>query len=164
MKTAALILLMIWFVSCSNNGGLPSGILSADKMRDVFWDVIRVETYTTQFVKKDSLKYATAENAKLQRQIFAAHHITEKDFYDSYRYYNTHTELMGVLLDSITTRGEREKYTTLYAKRPAPEPFSLMPLPPPPPIIPVPGVKFSSGTVADSSQTSTHKFSPRPVP
>jgi hypothetical protein len=163
MKIAVLILLTIWFAACSNNGGLPSGILTPNKMRDVFWDVIRAETYTTQFIKKDSLKNAALENAKLQQQVFAAHHITEKDFYDSYRYYNTHTQLMGVLLDSITLRGEREKYSTLYAKRPAEEPFSLIPLPPPPPIVPIPGVKFSTAPVSDSVQTKTHIFRPVPI-
>lgn len=162
MKIAFLILLMIGFAGCSNNGGLPSGILKPDKMRDVFWDVIRAETYTTQFIKKDSLKNPALENAKLQQRIFASHHITEKVFYDSYRYYNAHTDLMGLLLDSITVRGEREKYSTLYSKRPGPEPFSLMRLPPPPPIIPIPGVKFSSTPLVDSAQTSTHKSHPVP--
>lgn len=163
MKIAVLILFSIWFAGCNTNGGLPSGILTPDKMQDVFWDVIRAETYTTQFIKKDSMKNAALENAKLQQQVFAAHHINEKIFYDSYQYYNAHTQLMGVLLDSITLRGEREKYSTLYAKRPAAEPFSLMPLPPPPPILPIPGVKYSSTPVPDSAKTETHIFRPVPI-
>lgn len=164
MKIAAIIISMIGMAGCANKDGLPSGILRANQMQAVLWDVIRAETYATQYIKKDSLKNADLENAKLQQQIFATHNISREDFYDSYQYYNKHTELMRILLDSITTRGERERYTTLYSKRSEVKTFSLMPLPPEPPVLPIPTFKPITVPITDSTQKSTHKFLPVPVP
>ena len=163
MKIALVIIFMIGMEGCANKEGLPSGILRRDQMQAVLWDVIRAETYTAQYIKKDSLKNADLENAKLQQQIFATHNITREDFYDSYQYYNKHTELMRILLDSITTRGEREKYTTLYSKKNEAKTFSLMPLPPEPPVLPITTFKPITVPIIDSTQKSTHKFLPVPV-
>ena len=107
-------MLIINLSACRDKDGLPNGILKKDKMQSVFWDVIQAESYTTQFIKKDSFKNAFLENAKLQQQIFALHKISKSDFYESYDYYKNHVELMRVLLDSITANGEREKYKILY--------------------------------------------------
>ena len=164
MKIAVVIILVIGMAGCRNKDGLPSGILRGEEMQAVLWDVIRAETFTAQYIKIDSLKNAELENAKLQQQIFATHNITREDFYDSYQYYNKHTELMRILLDSITTRGEREKYTTLYSKRNEAKTFSLMQLPPEPPVQPIPTFKPITIPVADSTQKSTHPFLPVPVP
>ena len=107
-------MLIISLSGCRDKDGLPDGILKKDKMQSVLWDVIQAESYTTQFIKKDSFKNTFVENAKLQQQIFALHKISKTDFYESYDYYKNHVELMRVLLDSITASGEREKYKVLY--------------------------------------------------
>ncbi len=159
IKISVFIILIIFFESCNNKDGIPSGILKPDKMQAVFWDIMRAETYTAQYIKKDSTKNPIIENATLQQQIFATHHVTRLDFYESYRFYNVHAQLMRVLLDSITTIREREKYTILYSK-PVIKPFSLEPLPPEPPIIPIPGVKFVTKAENDTTQKVTHKFVP----
>jgi hypothetical protein len=131
MKSGVLIILMICFVSCNNEKELPPGILQAEKMQEVFWDVMMAEAYTTQFIKKDSSSDTQLENAKLQQQIFAIHKISKKEFYDSYSYYNSHVDLMRTLLDSITARREKEKERTLYSKplTTVRKPISLVPLP-----------------------------------
>lgn len=151
IKIRVLIIVIICAASCNNKDGIPSGILKPDKMQAVFWDVMRAEAYTAKYVKNDSTKNPVIENATLQQQIFATHHITRQDFYDSYRFYNVHAELMRVLLDTITTMREREKYAILYGK-PVIKPFSLVPLPPEPPIIPIPGVKFVPKVENDTTQ------------
>lgn len=161
MKSIAAILLMICIVGCSNKDGMPSGILKADEMQTVLWDIMRAEAYTSQYLKKDSLKNLAVENAVLQKKIFALHKIKREDFYNSFRYYDQHPEMMRMLLDSITVRGEREKYSTLYAK-PVVTPFSLMPLPPPPPIVPLPGRKLEPVLPVDTTQKAIHQFIPVP--
>ena len=114
MRILCVLILITGFSGCRSKDGLPNGILQKDRMQSVLWDVIQAESYTTQFIKKDSFKNAFVENAKLQQQIFALHKISKSDFYDSYDYYKNHVELMRVLLDSITANGEREKYKILY--------------------------------------------------
>lgn len=131
MRVAALIILIICFAACNKKDGLPAGILHTDKMQSVLWDIVLAEAYTNEFIKKDSLKNAEIENAKLQQQIFSIHKISKKEFYDSYSYYNDHVDLMKTLLDSITARAEKEREIILYSRPRVPdrEPFSLMPPP-----------------------------------
>ena len=114
MRIYCILILIIAFSGCRDKDGLPNGILKKDKMQSVLWDMIQAESYTTQYIKKDSIKNSFLENAKLQQQIFALHKIGRADFYDSYEYYKNHIELMRAVLDSITAIAEREKYKILY--------------------------------------------------
>lgn len=153
MKIVIFFILIISLAGCKDKDGLPGGILKKDKMRAVLWDVLQAESYTTQFIKKDSAKNTLLENAKLQQQIFAIHKITKEDFYDSYVYYKDHVELMRVLLDSITASAEREKYKVLYnqpvivvADIPVRIPFAPLPIKPSYIPMPIPTVIFNNLT------------------
>ena len=154
---------------CTDKDGLPSGILKKDKMQAVLWDIIQAESYTTLFITKDSLKNAPVENAGLQQKIFAVHNISREEFYNSYDYYTGHAELMRALLDSITAKGEREKYKTLYNNTPIPIPasISLMPLPAlPPPILipmPIPSLLLQQ-PVPSADSIKKPVFTKRPIP
>ena len=69
MRTGMLILLAgIILASCSSKKALPDGVLKPAKMQAVLWDIIRVDAFTTNFIKKDSSKNAVTENAKLQKR------------------------------------------------------------------------------------------------
>jgi hypothetical protein len=94
MRRIIVIILIGCLAGCSNKNGLPSGVLNKDTMQAVLWDVIQSESFTVQFIKKDTLKNPSAENAKLQQQIFAIHKISKEDFYKSYNYYTGHSELI----------------------------------------------------------------------
>lgn len=96
-------------VSCSNKPGGYTGILTKEKMQAVMWDIIQADVFTDQFIKKDSLKNASLENIQLQNKIFAIHKISREAYYKSYDYYIYHTDLMKVILDSMTTKAERDR-------------------------------------------------------
>ncbi len=170
MRLLIVIILVSWMApGCNTREGLPSGILKKEKMQAVFWDVIQAESYTTLFIKKDSLKNTNLENAKLQQHIFAIHNISKEIFYNSYDYYAAHIELMRTLLDSITARGEREKYKILYTNVVGPARISLMPLPslPPPKPIPMPIPTLSDLPPAqspESIQKPVFTKKPKPIP
>jgi hypothetical protein len=103
-----ILLLSVFFISCKNKNSLPAGILDREKMQTVLWDVIRAQSFTENFIKKDSTKNLILENAKLQQEIFAINHVTKDEFYTSYDYYGKHTELMATLLDSLEASTNRE--------------------------------------------------------
>jgi len=102
---AALVL-----ASCGNKKNLPAEILPPAKMQAVLWDVFRADAFTSDFIRKDTLKKPEAELAKLQLQIFAVHKVTKESFYKSYEYYKTHPDIMQPFLDSMIARFTREKY------------------------------------------------------
>ena len=103
------------------NSKLPSDVLKPDKMQAVLWDVIKADVFTAEFIKKDSTKNAAAENVKLQQQIFALHKISKADFYRSYDYYRSNTEIFKKIMDSMVVRAEKNRYekTTVTPLTPA---------------------------------------------
>jgi hypothetical protein len=110
MRIIILLAGLVLMNSCDSKNKIPAGILKPDKMEAVLWDVIKAEVFTAEFIKKDSSKNATAENLKLQQEIFALHKISKADFYKSYYYYRTNTEIFKKVMDSMTVRAERNRY------------------------------------------------------
>lgn len=110
MRTGILILLAgIILASCRSKNALPDGVLKPAKMQAVLWDIIRVDAFTSNFIKKDSSKNAVTENAKLQKQVFATHEVTEEGFYKSYSYYKKNTKLLKTVLDSMINSANRKR-------------------------------------------------------
>lgn len=169
MKVVAVIILMSCLAGCTDKEALPSGILKKEKMQAVLWDMIQAESYTTLFITKDSLKNAPVENVRLQQKIFAIHKISKEEFYNSYDYYTAHAEIMRAVFDSITVKGDREKYKRLYNNIPIPVAISLMPLPPlPPPILipmPIPSLSPQQPVQSvDSTDIPVFNRMPKPIP
>ena len=108
MRYFLLFFISILFFSCTGKNELPKGILKPVKMQDVFWDYIRADVYTTEYIKKDSSKNAAIENLKLQDKVFRLHHTSREEFYKSYTWYSNHKELMRAMVDSMTARKLRE--------------------------------------------------------
>ena len=77
------------------------------------WDIIRADVFTEQFIKRDTLKKPALENMQLQKKIFAIHHVTREDYYKSYEYYVSHADLMKVILDSMTSKADRDRVKVL---------------------------------------------------
>ncbi|MBC7687648.1 MAG: DUF4296 domain-containing protein [Aquabacterium sp.] len=107
MKKIFVIILMLSIAGCSENNS--DGILAKEKMQAVMWDIIGADFFTEQFIKKDTLKNARIENMQLQNKIFALHKVSRADYYKSYDYYIAHTDLMRVILDSMTAKAERDR-------------------------------------------------------
>lgn len=148
-KLVGFILTLLLWIGCKDKDGFPSGVLKPHTMQLVFWDLIRADVYTAQFIKKDVLKKDTLENARLQQQVFAHHEVTKEAFYASYQYYLDHGNLMRALLDSLSAQGEKERYqreNQPLAVPARPARLSLFPLPPVKPRIlipmPIPGEKL----------------------
>ncbi len=109
MKQVIVTILFFCSIGCTNKEKKYSGILDREKMQAVLWDIIEADVFTEQFIKKDSLKNAAVENAQLQNKIFSIHQVSKADFYKSYEYYLLHTSEMRILLDSMTTKAERDR-------------------------------------------------------
>ncbi|MFM2359778.1 MAG: hypothetical protein RLY16_1771 [Bacteroidota bacterium] len=103
------ILISITFVFAACSGNSSKEIIPIPVMKDVMWEVIQADVFTEQFMKPFAKHDFKKENAKLQLQIFNRYHVTRQQYYNSYDYYAANAEMMHVLLDSITAKGERER-------------------------------------------------------
>ena len=110
MKYLVFTLLIFLVIGCTNKSGTPAGIFGKEKMQAIMWDIIRAEAFTDQFIKKDSSKNVFQENMKLQNAIFSIHKVTRSEYYKSYDYYISHTDLIRVVLDSMSAKADREKF------------------------------------------------------
>jgi hypothetical protein len=119
MKVLIPVILIFLQWGCSNKGNTQPDILNKDKMAAVLWDIMRANSFTELYIKKDSLKNATLENMKLQQQIFTIHNVSKEAFYKSYNYYSLQPDQMRVILDSIAARSERNRIQ-VYQQPPAP--------------------------------------------
>ncbi len=108
MKNVLLIFISGIIFSCTGKNDMPSGILAPKKMQEVFWDYIRADVYSNEFIKNDSNKNVVLENIKLQEKIFKLHNTTREDFYRSYSWYLDHKELMTIVMDSMIKGKQRE--------------------------------------------------------
>jgi hypothetical protein len=84
-------------------------ILPINTMKLAMWDMMRADEWFTQTTLKDSLNLRKKENIQLYEQVFAIHGTTRKQFYNSYKYYETHPKEFKELMDSIYAYKEREK-------------------------------------------------------
>ena len=110
MRIFLFFVVLVIFNSCGKKDELPAGILKPEKMEVVLWDVIKADAFTANFIARDSSKNATAENLKLQQQVFAIHKISKADFYNSYDYYKAHTPQFTKILDSMIKKADRNKF------------------------------------------------------
>ena len=109
IRNLICFLTLAFLLSCGNKSELPPGILKSDKMQAVLWDIIRADTFTTEYIKRDSAKNDVEENLKLQQEIFSIHHITKEDFYRSYDYYKKNSRQMKTIMDSMISQAERDR-------------------------------------------------------
>jgi hypothetical protein len=121
MRKAIFLILTLWLFGCSSSSDRKfSGLLSKEKMVLVMWDIIGADVFTEQFVKKDTSKNPLVVNMQLQNKIFSIHNVTRADYYKSYEYYMAHSDQMKIILDSITSKAERERSKMLekqYGKK-----------------------------------------------
>ena len=96
----------VFLFSCSNDS-FPDNILKPEKMQAVFWDYIRADVFTNEFIKKDSTKNPDVENARLQQQVFTKHKVSKETFYRSYDFYLKHQPLMKNLMDTMLLRQQK---------------------------------------------------------
>ena len=128
MKYLIFIVGFFFIIGCNDKTGTPSGILGKQKMRSVMWDIIQAEVFTEQFMKKDSSKNISMENLKLQNAIFSIHKVTRSQYYESYDYYVSHTDLIRLVLDSMSSKADRDRfelYKPIEIKQPI-EKFSML--------------------------------------
>jgi hypothetical protein len=106
MKYLIAVLVCLYFLSaCSDK----TPILEPAKMQSVMWDVIQLEAYSQLIVAPDTIKMTSKKNVLLQQKIFSLHGVSKEQYYKSYEYYNAHPEMMRIILDSITTKADRNR-------------------------------------------------------
>ncbi len=106
MRPGSLFIAIIFLLmSCRSKNSLPKGILNADEMEAVLWDLSRSDQWLNSFLfPQDSSLNQKTESIKMYEQVFSLHHINKEQFEKSYTYYKEHPSLFRTILDSVTAK------------------------------------------------------------
>ena len=105
MKICKVLLLMAIFAGCTRS----SDIIPENKMTRVMWDMIQADEFVTGYLTKDSTLNIKLERMKLYQKVFALHRVSEKEYFESFKYYAGKPAMFKILVDSISEKASREQ-------------------------------------------------------
>jgi hypothetical protein len=109
MKPHVLVLMVLLGFGCGPKGKNQVAILPAQQMTRVLWDILQVDEFAVSNLANDSSRDINKARIGLYQQVFDLHHISQKDFSASFKYYSGHPDLMKTMFDSLSARGDRER-------------------------------------------------------
>lgn len=104
-----LLLLFFFFFTACRLASSRNEIIGIDSMKSIMWDMIRADEYYLRIIAKDSMAVKKKENIRLYEEVFSVHHVSKKQFDDSYKYYAAHPDQYKRLVDSLDAFSYREK-------------------------------------------------------
>jgi hypothetical protein len=120
VKSPTVFLFLLCLASCSNRDAVPNNI-----MAKIMKDVIMAESYSSQYILKDSLKKDKVKaNQDLLEDIFKLHHISRTDFKNSLVFYESRPDLNKKIFDSLNADQARHR-NDLFAPQVKTKPFPL---------------------------------------
>ena len=113
------IIVLFFFVSCSQKTKLPHTILPPGKMGKILLDVLRADEFFNQR-SADSIIIDSFNRKDVYRSVFEFHKISKNDFKRSLTFYQSHPDLMKIVLDSmhrsVNTAGVKSKISSRVKK------------------------------------------------
>ena len=109
MKSYAWIILftLTGYMACK--AGKKIKPMTVNQMKPVMWDLMKAGEWYIYIIAKDSTLRNKKEDVRLFEQVFAVHGITKQQFYNSYKYYESHPIEFKILIDSVDAYSLREK-------------------------------------------------------
>jgi hypothetical protein len=107
MKRFFLSLFTIIFAGCSAPDQTPSGIISAEEMKPLIWDVMKAQNLAQQMAKRDSTLNDSIETVRLTEKVFNIYKINKEEFRKSYDWYIKHPTVLKEIVDSLYFQKQR---------------------------------------------------------
>jgi len=107
MRITLIGLLLLSIIACNNKSDLPKGVLPKAKMQTVLWDMMRADEWVMHEGIKDSTVDRYKRSVELYQNIFQINGITDSQFKQSFRYYQTRPDLLKPLFDSLQRKNPR---------------------------------------------------------
>src|SRR3990170_614559 len=99
MKLYVFVLMVCLGLGCGQKGSNQSDVLAAPQMTKVMWDIMQVDEYATTTLANDSGRDMKKTRVGLYQQVFDLHHITQRQFAASFKYYSSRPDLMKTIFD-----------------------------------------------------------------
>ena len=109
MRCVFALLTIILLLSCSAEDKRKPLILTPPQMEKVIWDIMQVDQYVNGYISRDSLKDLNKERLQLYLKVFQLHKISKEDFNASMKHYASKPDVMKVIFDSLSSKGELQR-------------------------------------------------------
>ncbi len=116
MNRSIIFILLLFCVSCTNRYDVPSGIIQKDKMGDIMWDLIQAQTFAKEVHNKDTSLSLSKTSLTFTEQVYRVHHISKKEFDESYKWYQSRPDILRVVFDSLYTQKQRDNVRFIQKK------------------------------------------------
>lgn len=100
--------MLLGMVSCETKPG-SKGVLGINDMKLVMYDIVLVDEYVYNNIKRDSTNSYNDTLNKMYQQVFKLHNIEQETFFTSYEFYNTHPTYYNTLMDSLQNYSNRKR-------------------------------------------------------
>ena len=84
-------------------------VLPINSMKLVLWDILKADEWYIQTTIRVTLHLRINENFLYYEEVYKVHHINKEQFYNSYKFYETHPDKFKILIDSVVAYGDRDK-------------------------------------------------------
>src|SRR5215813_5492425 len=101
---SGILSLCILFFSCTGSPGKENDILPEKNMREVMWDLMRVDQFVNGFLTRDSLDVKQKESIRMYKQVLALHKTTREQFQKSLDYYTATPKAFQPIIDSLAQK------------------------------------------------------------
>ena len=116
------LIVLLFFFSCTKKTQIPKNILPQEKMQKLLLDLLEADELIAKKTM-DSTSLDSFSRGVVYSAVFAQHKTSKGIFKKSFAYYESHPELLKIVLDSIQSEtkisAEKSK-TRLKNKRPLP--------------------------------------------
>ncbi len=98
----------IFLFSCSEKNRVPDNVLTPEKFKAVFKDIVIADALNTERSFKDTAVKIPSENASYFLKVYEMHGVTKNQFMVSYNYYLSRPDLLKVITDSVSAQLTRK--------------------------------------------------------
>jgi hypothetical protein len=96
--------LVIFLFACNGKEKVPSGILSKEKMQVLMWEMVRADELVSYKSSIDTSVKLLPASIGLYRSVLELHNVSEKQFKESFKYYEAHPKLFKAVIDSLSRK------------------------------------------------------------
>jgi hypothetical protein len=121
IAVSCISVLLLMFFACNNRGKLPSDIIGQEKMGVILFELAMAEGYLESYPFRDTTVNRDSMVIVEMDKVLAIHHVSQKEFRDSYKFYKSRPEIFKVMTDTVYYRAQRSP-EKMYGKRPQPKP------------------------------------------
>jgi len=104
-----VLIIALFAIACTAKKNAKGEIMSRMEMTKILWDVMQVDEFASDFLRRDSARDVEKERKTLYLKVFSLHKVSREQFSSSFKYYSAHPDDMKLIFDSLNSRGALER-------------------------------------------------------